>query len=769
MDADDNVYLGVWTNWSRGRVLGSTLTLSREHGNYLIALTAFFIAFVATRFWRISCFAFHRWFSSPTSAETIYRQRQIILCNSSSPESGLVSLSVLLWSWRNLGLRRLYGLSLLILFVVICISGFVAAGSFSSRISTDVRNEVLLRADHCGIISPSLYTESNLYNAWFSQQISAAINYAEQCYSSSRISSMVECGRFILPKLPTAVTDYNAGCPFQSDICRSNNSNIMFDSGYLDSREHLGLNSPDGLRFQQREVLHCAPLKTEGYEKAGTVDNQRVVAYDYGGNIRGSSDNITVRKYTHQVVDVDTQYKLNQFSVSGRDFILQPQNSVIYKGKADMRGSFLPRKELLRPDGDTEIIFLSGNGVLFNRKMTDDWYRATVPSYTLSKPSTKETQQSYLFETAASPMGCVRQWQWCNPSLPHDQACGPLASYLDSYFGAAPLFGITDKEMERFLDSQQETSQSPAGSALIWGHIISNHNPFWLYQFLGMARSQFLSSEELIYGALAQGVSDDQWKQDVARWWETILATQQLSYINTVRGPSEPEFDDMRWPLANDYERSFCESQKILSTAHTSFSMFGLCFTFATGALIVLISYLLDPIFGFLHTRFRHKSYQHLEWRSNSTLQIHRQAEEQIGPSTWTKCTSRIPVSKADDVLSTLDIADPNHPKLRRPTCTGPRLPLDDLYEGSEEQQKVDSTSSGTEVANADNDVSTSDAPVDLELGLLDHPGDGTDMSDSRSEVSVLTNPYQAGQSIGAPTNPAEMSEVHPERASTQR
>ncbi|KAK8062141.1 hypothetical protein PG997_014238 [Apiospora hydei] len=764
MDADDSVYLGVWTNWSRGRVLGSTLTLSREHGNYLIALTAFFIAFVATRFWRISCFAFHRWFSSPTSAGTIYRQRQIILCNSSSPESGLVSLSVLLWSWRNLGLRRLYGLSLLILFVVICISGFVLAGSYSSRISTDVRNEVLLRADHCGIINPSSSSESNFYNAWFSQQVSAAINYAEQCYSSSRISSMVECERFIVPKLPTVITNYNAGCPFQSDICRSNGSNIMLDSGYLDSREHLGLNSPDGLRFQQREVLHCAPLRTEGYEKLFTKSDQGMVGYDYGGKISGPKNNITVKKYTYEVVDVETQYRLNRFTVSGRDFMLVSENSLTYQRKADMRGSFLPRKELMRPDGDTEIILLSGNGVLFNKKMADDWYRATVPSVNLTKPSLTETLQSYIFDMAASPMGCVRQWQWCNPSLPSEQACGPLASYLDSYYGAAPLFGITDEEMDPFSDSRQESSKSPGGSALIWAYKISNHNPFWLYQFLNMARSQFLSSEEQIYGAVAQGLPDDQWKRDVARWWETILATQQLSYINTVHGPREPEFEDMRWPLVNDYERSFCESQKVLSTAHTSFSMFGLCFTFATGGLIVIISYVLDPIFKFLHTRFRHRPYQHLEWRSNSTLQIHRQAEEQIGTSTWTKCTSRIPVSKADDVLSTLDIADPNHPKLRRPESKVSGLPLDDLYEGSEEPQKVEIISNETEAANVDDPISTSDSTADLELGLLDRPGVGPDVSDSHSEVSVLTNPYRGGPSVGAPANPAEMNEVHPVR-----
>lgn len=39
----NSVHLGVWTNWSRGSIMGATLTLDQSHGNLLIALTAIFI------------------------------------------------------------------------------------------------------------------------------------------------------------------------------------------------------------------------------------------------------------------------------------------------------------------------------------------------------------------------------------------------------------------------------------------------------------------------------------------------------------------------------------------------------------------------------------------------------------------------------------------------------------------------------------------------------------------------------------------------------
>ena len=52
------VYLGVWTNWSRGKVYGLTLTLRRQEANLLVAFTAFFIAFVG-RAYRIFLLSSH--------------------------------------------------------------------------------------------------------------------------------------------------------------------------------------------------------------------------------------------------------------------------------------------------------------------------------------------------------------------------------------------------------------------------------------------------------------------------------------------------------------------------------------------------------------------------------------------------------------------------------------------------------------------------------------------------------------------------------------
>jgi hypothetical protein len=53
VDIESRVHLGIWTDWSRGAILGRTVTMSHADANLLIAFTVSFIVFVAIRFWRI--------------------------------------------------------------------------------------------------------------------------------------------------------------------------------------------------------------------------------------------------------------------------------------------------------------------------------------------------------------------------------------------------------------------------------------------------------------------------------------------------------------------------------------------------------------------------------------------------------------------------------------------------------------------------------------------------------------------------------------------
>lgn len=306
--AGDDVLLGRWTNWSRGPVFGPTLTMTQENGKYLIAFIAFFVAFVASRFWMICCFFLHRFYSTKHPSAAPHHQRQAILRNSSSPESGLALLLRLYWAWRQPHLNQLLALLFPAVVAFIVLTGFALAGVFSSQISSTVGNEVLLSSSaRCGIMigTSNLTDAMNVVRPYQSRVVDNAVNYAQQCYSSSD-SSMVDCNRFVAPRLPAVSVDYAAGCPFESNMCRTNASNLRIDSGYIDSNRDLGINTAADERFTWRTVLHCAPLVTEGYRSNVTRENQTFIRYNYGRTIGHGYGNYF--NYTYEVGDFAQQY-----------------------------------------------------------------------------------------------------------------------------------------------------------------------------------------------------------------------------------------------------------------------------------------------------------------------------------------------------------------------------------------------------------------------------------------------------------------------------
>ncbi len=105
--------------------------------------------------------------------------------------------------------------------------------------------------------------------------------------------------------------------------------------------------------------------------------------------------------------------------------------------------------------------------------------------------------------------------------------------------------------------------------------------------------------------------------------------------------------------------------KKILSEGFISFSIFGIACIFGGGGLIVLLSFMLDPILSWCLDRSGRHRYAKLEWSTNETIQLQRMAHEGSGMGTWSRGTNSIPVTKPGDVLAVLDITNPTHPVLR--------------------------------------------------------------------------------------------------------
>lgn len=314
---DNNVYIGIWTNWSRGAILGPTLTTTKQYGNLLIAFTALFVTFVASRLWRISCLILHRWYSTAADKSAIHHQRQVILRNSRAADAAIIEFLCLFWSWRKSQIQRIAGLIPLIILSVCYLAAFTAAGGFSSNISSSIGDEVLINGQDCGMIVANNSVESrSIKSRWNAELSNTAANYVQQCYRNNQSNATTACNKFVRSRLSTHTTNLTAECPFQHQICRNPQSTLRLDSGYIDSHDDLGLNAPKNKRFATRYVLHCAPLETNNYVSHVVEDGRGWDRYHYGNITIGSSDNRTDSlDYIYKIEDLDLQY-INPYGIS---------------------------------------------------------------------------------------------------------------------------------------------------------------------------------------------------------------------------------------------------------------------------------------------------------------------------------------------------------------------------------------------------------------------------------------------------------------------
>ncbi|TRX91982.1 hypothetical protein FHL15_007079 [Xylaria flabelliformis] len=652
------IHVGTWVNWSRGKVFGATLTVSRREADLLIAFTSFFIAYVSTCTWRIFCFILHRIYSSPGPQDAVYHQRQVILRNSSSPESA-IQLLITLCRLNYLKLRCFRPLPAAVI-AALCLILFTAAGGLSSLVSTAISGQVLLQGTRCGYIGdPSPWIDRNKYFKYISYQSEKtdnAANYAQQCYSDNT-TSFLNCNRFVTERLATNI-DLDAPCPFNASICRNDAGNLRLDTGFLDSNDHFGLNSPANQRIRWRHVLHCAPLQTAGYTTEVIAPNDSYTLYHYGAYGVGEE----YRNYTYRASSLNVVYHNSDKKVTYANHLIESIRADVKNGTTYSAGSdFVPIDSLFRDDADTHVSFLSGNGVTYSEPSTDEWYRvAKEPSTVLWIGANQQTYlEAYLPLEPASPMGCADQYQFCNTGIEGDDGCGPLASLRDAVAGAAPLFNTTYAEFSNY-----EAESEPGSLLAYFGNVFFTFD-ITVESIISQLGGQGLLSHRTLNAAIQGPIASNQWQLDFIHLWEVSLASTQTAFIDTAVGPADETLRSLWTDYATSKANKLCNSQKIRSTAYGSFSLFGLLFIFILGILLILTSYLLQPVSKFLCEKKGYKTYAHLEWTTNAALQLQRLAQEEIGMGTWSKCLDTIPATRKGELLGSLDTNDPEHPVLR--------------------------------------------------------------------------------------------------------
>jgi hypothetical protein len=251
------VYQGFWIDYTRGPILGSTITTSSKSGNTIIAVLSVLVAFTGAHLWDLIAFIRYCRGVSKSPCSALHHQVQILARNITSPGAFLLEVTKVGWAWRRHGsLSSLISAATLAL---VCSVGFLIAGVFVSQIVAPSGLRVLVHSDSCGWLS--WRNESTPQNQEYQQLVfSQAVTYSELCYNKT--SPLSQCNIYVKQAAPIEQKTYTS-CPFPN-IC-TNNTAVRLDTGLLDSNDMFGINTDLNLRVKMQRVLTCAPLDADRY------------------------------------------------------------------------------------------------------------------------------------------------------------------------------------------------------------------------------------------------------------------------------------------------------------------------------------------------------------------------------------------------------------------------------------------------------------------------------------------------------------------------
>lgn len=313
VSAGFSIYIGAWINWSRGPILGATITLTQRNGSLLTAFLGIFVTIAGGACWRILSFALHQYRAGHDSKNVLHHQQQVILRNSDS--STVTAWQMIRLAWQQRTAEKKHVLTNLA-FVMLALSNtllFAVAGVFSSAVVRAAGSETLISSSRCVYPNYHIWDKPDQNIAFITKLANdtrTAIMYARACYDDA--SNELQCGRFPQPRL-TSTSEMNVSCPFQNQIClQGSSAAFQIRSGWIDTNNDLGINSKASDRLQYRKMTTCSVLHTEDYyDILNTTDSSgnslRLVYYYYG---HAALENYTFQYNPHDTLSARQGYIL---------------------------------------------------------------------------------------------------------------------------------------------------------------------------------------------------------------------------------------------------------------------------------------------------------------------------------------------------------------------------------------------------------------------------------------------------------------------------
>ncbi|KAL8780906.1 MAG: hypothetical protein Q9213_006246, partial [Squamulea squamosa] len=471
------IHTGFWINWSRGAVLGSTITLSQRNGSLLTAFLGIFVTSAGTACWRILSFLIHQHRAKQELEDAIHHQQQVILRNSSTPDAAAWQMAQLIWAWRNIAdkpiLRNLPFITLAVCNMLL----FAIAGVFSAEVTKAAGNATLIRSATCGYLllddnqsDLTALQASKGFRAMDANDTLTASAYSRACYDNAQIA--LQCYQYPKPNIPWTNRS-DVPCPFGDNICKDIGG-FQMDSNFIDSHATLGINSKKFDRVQYRKVTTCSVLRTKEYSyyvnsTELSTEAQHLVRYDYGT----------------------------------LPFSFLPSGSK-------------PIPALNRDDADVTLMFLAANTVTYLSPVLDPWFKATNTSNITDYDGKNFTQ--YLPDYWVGVLACADQFQFRNPA---NSRATPLTSS-----------SVLLEEVEKL-----QYNKAQMATMLSLYYAVGTQTTYWSVYSQG---ANSLRASDTLGGSdfTDLGLPDNQWQIEAAEMFSVSMAKLQQRILSYATGPT---------------------------------------------------------------------------------------------------------------------------------------------------------------------------------------------------------------------------------------
>lgn len=255
-----------------------TFTTTNGAGLILVSFMTAFIAAVGSFTWSTMCYLIHQYRARDKERDGQHHQEQVLLRNSSDDKHMMWEIIKVGNAWKTIASKSKRRTLTLLAVAIVHFAIFAVAANLSSRIYI-ANNDVLIKGgSRCGFLAFPSELSQNASNwtpreweyvnaADLSRKATAqwALSYSRSCYGPNPGDSC-----HIFPVSNIMSTNRTVPCPFNASICADPAAGFQVDSGWINTAQHLGINSRYSDSLNYRRVLTCSPLQTRRYRKLVT-------------------------------------------------------------------------------------------------------------------------------------------------------------------------------------------------------------------------------------------------------------------------------------------------------------------------------------------------------------------------------------------------------------------------------------------------------------------------------------------------------------------